>query len=289
MNPELLARTHELFLEQGRDRFPQNILFPLLPSDITIPQGHLNVSVVVESRDQSLYLLRQQNEEVIRSQVFGHLEWELGQVGFLTNPKNRFWVKSVEDQQAFAHKLRDSGINTPTVFYAANRLQVIEYIPGTNRLSDLWLEGDQRAVSATRDVIFTVTRMHKRGIVAGERWGPNELIAPDGKVYLVDFDIGIEGPEARECDLTNLIYYTAYFAQEGDQQNLAKLKDVYITTLNDPEIYKIYDKEILLRYIASYAEFFASDKKRGTKFYFRWKDPQDSVRFFTSLLNEIAK
>ncbi|GEM_PF-5253624 len=94
---ELFGRTHELFLRQRDGRLPSEVKFPLLQSDITIPQGHINTSMVVESMDQSRYILRQQNEDV-RPQLISHIHSEYEGARFLDNPKNGFRMRNAEEQ-----------------------------------------------------------------------------------------------------------------------------------------------------------------------------------------------
>src|SRR5260221_1587262 len=107
--PELFSKTHEIFLQQRKGLLSSHIQFPLLPSDKIIPQGHLNTSMIVEARNHSLYILRQENQEE-RPQVVTHIESEYQGTGFLNNPQNGFRMRSVEEQQAFTNKLQKIGI-----------------------------------------------------------------------------------------------------------------------------------------------------------------------------------
>lgn len=283
---ELLGRTHELFLQQRKGQLSLDIQFPLLPSETIIPQGHLNTSMVVKARNQSLYILRQQNQEA-RTQVVAHIRSEYEGVGFLNNPQNGFKMNSVEEQKALAEKLHSSGIKTPKIHYAAEELQVIQFLPDVINLSDLWLRSDPMAPQATKDVFTTIIKMHSMSLVAGDRWGPNELLTPGGDVYLIDFDIGIWGPNAKEFDLANLIYHTGYFVHEGNPQNLPLLKSLYASLLTNPIINQVYNKDVLLQYIKGYAEFFASDKTKESTLYYRWSDPQEGVNFYNACISSI--
>jgi len=84
-----------------------------------------------------------------------------------------------------------------------------------------------------------------------------------------------------------LLYHTSYFVQEGSPDNLQVLKDLYISLFKSPISARVYEKEALIRYITNYAEFFASDKAKGSPLYYRWRNPQEGVSFFTSIRDEI--
>lgn len=285
---ELLGKTHELFLQQERGQLSPQVQFPLLLSERTIPQGHINSNIVVCSPNQRLYILRHENIG-IKSSTVSHIKSEYEGIGFLKNPQNGFRIRNAEDQQLFTKRLQSIGILVPDVHYAKNGLQVIEFLPDAISLSDLWLQNHIKSPEATKNVIATIMRMHQANIVAGDRWGPNELVTPNGDVYLVDFDVEIWGPDAKEFDIANLLYHTSYFVQAVYAENLSVLKNLYLLLLTNPIIDEIYNKKKLLQYIKNYAEFFASDKARGSPLYYRWCDPQEGIAFFDSIIQTVNK
>ena len=283
---ELSERTNDLFLQQKRGLIPDKIQFPLLPSNKYVQQGYLNTCEVVEARDSSLYLIRQVNQGT-RADVVAHIRSEYEGTGFLHNPQNGFTMRSMEEQQELSKILQCIRVKTPTIYYAHNGIQIIEFIDNTISLSDLWLQNDPKALEATKNTFQTVINMHNSGVVAGDRWGPNELISPDGSVFLIDFDIAIFGPDKIEFDLANLLYHVSYFVHEGSPDNLPLLKNFYLSLLTNSLLDHVYNKKVLLQYVKGYADFFSSDETKKSKLYFRWSDSQRCINFFNTVFKEI--
>ena len=284
---EMLGRTHRLLLEQKNGEFSSLIKFPLLVSDVQISQGHVNENVVVKSADGTLFVLRQEIPEA-RNRVFEHARAEYEGSGFLENPENGYGFRSVEEQRMFSEALKKAGVLCPTVYYAKDRMQVIEFVHGARTISDLWLNRDKNILSVTSMVLETIVKMHKAGMVAGDRWGPNELVTTDGKVYLVDFDIKIWGPEIKEFELATLMYHLTYFLQKGQYYgSIQHLESIYMSLLTDSKTGEIYNIEIILRYLLRYAEFFAS--KESSQPPYCWNKPKEGIEFFRKLRDSIIR
>lgn len=270
--------THYLMLHQQYDQLSEDIRFPLLPFEKTISQGNFNRNTLLKAADDRIYIVRRENQQA-RETEWPYILAEYDGVGFLDNPQNGFRLRSSAEQCEFVLQLKKQGIPAPNAYYVEEGIQLIEYNNGAVNLAELWEQLDGRALDATQNVLYQLVDAHTKGIVIGDRWGPNELITPEGKVLFVDFDIQIRGPEAKEFELASLLYFVTYFAQTSLPLPPVELKQAYKIFLRHLEHNSLYDLAILNRYISHYAFYFSTAQK------YSWRDKEASIHFFTDILN----
>ncbi len=282
MSIERFMREHPVsqrLIEAKKNTPPHELLLPLYPSSKCIEQGNFNRNTLLESLDGRAYILREENPQG-RAEELPFVADEYRGVGFLDKPDNGFHLRSSLEQYEFANRLLAHGISVMPPVYADASLQLVLYCQGARPLSQLWQEGNRMAFHHTELFADELQRTHQQDIVIGDRWGPNELVLPDGKHLFVDFDIEIWGPEAREFEFASLLYFTSYFAQQGEANNIDDVRASYSKILGRAKKFGIYNVPTLHRYLLRYPEYFAEEGK------YHWKDRKAGIHFFRELISD---
>lgn len=186
---------------------------------IELVQGNLNEVHLIEGRRGQVLILRKPQPEVARRRTMDQVTREHAIEGFLDNPLSGIRMRTVSEQVAITQVLRQNNIPTPTAFLTDSGDHVIEFVPDAEKLFDLWFRQDRRACQATPLVLRAVMDAHEVDLVLGDSTGKNELITPEAGIALIDFDMKLLGPEAREFEFANLIYRLSRAAHRGDLNN----------------------------------------------------------------------
>ena len=271
--------THHLFLAQRNGKIT-GIDFPLYPVSLTIPSGNFNKNNVFQTRTGSILIAREENPEGRKSEL-PLVEAEYEGVGFFANPGNRFRLRSPKEQYSFTRKMELEGVRVPHILCLDGQTQWMEYLPNVQDLSKIWTSGDKKAPEKTVTVLHALRDVHEKGIVFGDRWGPNELVGKDGMVTFADFDIKIWGPEAREFEIASLLYFTTHFADQGKFFPRSLLMSAFKNFLSEDKTKKAYSMNILKKYLLNYFQYFS------TKDIYSWRDKKDMLVFGKELTEKI--
>ncbi len=259
------------------DELKGSLQAPLSLCAEQVPQGNLNRSVLFQTADGRPYLMRVESDEG-RIQEYPNIIGEYTGVGFLENPNNKFFLRTPREQHAFADELLRRNIPAISPIFSREKMQIIAYCQGARNLADLWKTGSEEAIDATQKLFGELGRCHDAGIAIGDRWGPNELLLPDGSIKFIDFDIGIEGPEAREFELVACMYFLAFFAQQHEStMNLGEVQKLYSQLLSSNKEKPRYSREVLQKYLHSYPRYFDGSVP------YSWKDSEVCADFFSDL------
>ncbi|MBI2597458.1 hypothetical protein HYW41_04840 [Candidatus Daviesbacteria bacterium] len=220
---------------------------------IELKSGNLNEVSLVEGRDSHLLVLRKPQSRANIARTMAQVMVEHEFEGFFDNPSSRIGMRSPVEQVTFAQRLRYHGIPTPGTFLRQTGEQLIDYIPDVEKLYDLWLKQDPRAADTTPEVFRVVMMAHEEDLVPGDVTGKNELVTPEAEVALIDFDIRLFGPEAREFEYANLMYRLSRAAHRGSPRQLPVLGDICKDTLCSRQVRSLYDRTTLLRYMHRFA------------------------------------
>ena len=257
---------------------PADIFPPLRLVSPQIPQGNFNENTLVADSFGHKFIIREENP-VGRSQELAFVTAEYKGVGFLDNPENGFRLRRSREQHAFAALLLISGIHTCSVAYSNDHLQMIRYEESAKSLAELWQDNDVRAARATTAALCGLLGTHSKGLVMGDRWGPNELLTTRGEIMFVDFDIAIFGPESKEFELASLLYFTAFFAQQNHSNSMDELAEIYRSFLAELKLSGVYNNEVLKRYIMNYFKYFKTQGK------YRWSNHEEAEKFAFGVLH----
>ena len=171
--------------------------FEIIDTPKELKSGHLNKYLFFKTGDNEKYMLRWKNP-IGRTTEEPIIENEYENVGFLKRNKYRF--RSPIEQANYSKYLRHNNVCVPSVLFANDQVQIIHYVDDAIRLSDFWEKDDPLAGEKTWLILSYLKNLHSRQIIVGDRWGPNELLfgPKKNRVMLVDFDIELVGPEAKE-------------------------------------------------------------------------------------------
>ena len=243
-------------------------------SDKEMPQGNLNRNlIVIDSYGRKLILRRENPHGRQEEAPFIRAEYE--GVGFLKNPKNGFRFRTSEEQHKFADFLGENDVKASKTIFSDPETQLIIYEDGAVSLDQLWITMDPKAPGTTNMALQSLAESHRKGIVLGDRWGPNELLTADNKIIFVDFDIEIFGPEAKEFEMASMLYFNSFFAQQTSP-NLDHLVGIYKKALESPLFKSIYEVQFLLKYITNYFSYFSREGK------YRWDNQNRAEEFLKS-------
>jgi hypothetical protein len=230
---------------------------------IELDQGNLNRVRLIEGRNRRLLVLRTpQPKAKVASTMTQVIDENLAE-GFFGNPNNQIGIRSLSEQVIFAQRLQQIGVPTPATTLNQAGEQLITYIPDSNRLFDLWLRQDPRAPYATARIFEIVMRAHELDLVPGDRTGKNELVTPEAETHLIDFDLKLAGPEAREFEFANLMYRLSRAAHRGNPKQLSTLGEICKDALSGQQVRVLYDLDTLLRYAHRFVEL--SSEKGNAK------------------------
>lgn len=222
------------------------------------------------------YILKTPNQEQ-RAMVLNQLHTLYSELGFFRD-KNTFKVRNYRQQKQFVRVLDKLNISTINITYASDDILISEYVKDNRTLSDLWEKSNHTASIAT-DILFSnIFQAHSHDILVGDRWGPNELyLETEQKVYMIDFDICIEGPTAKEFELSFLIYHLSFFAQKASQGKTSDLRRVINSHLNKQQIVSFYNLRRVKRFLEDMLIF-----HENTDLY-SWKNKRSAKLFVNSL------
>ena len=262
------------------ENLPELLLTPITIAAEQLPQGNLNRNVLFHTADGRPYLLRVENEAG-RQQEMPNIVNEYKGVGFLDTPGNTFYFRTVQEQHAFADKLLHMNIPAISPVFSREKMQIIAYCQGASNLADMWKSQDPHVLAATQKAFEQLMFCHDLHIVIGDRWGPNELFLPDGSIRFIDFDIGIDGPEACEFEFVAFMYFLTFFAQQTPSKDTTALQDFYTNLLVDNAREPKYSRKILEKYLTSYPEYFSGQVP------YSWNDTSACNTFFSHLRSHV--
>lgn len=252
---------------------------------IELQSGNLNRVSLIEEKGNRLLVLRKPQPRVDVAKTITQVMVEHSVEGFLDNPSSRIWMRSSIEQVTFAQRLRQNGIPTPAVFLGQTGEQLIDYIPNTEKLFDLWLKQDPRVPYVTPKILQAVMMAHEVNLVLGDSTGKNELVTPKAEVALIDFDIRLSGPEAREFEFANLIYRLSRAAHRGNPRQLPVLGEICKDILSGHQVRNLYDRTTLLRYMQRFVELSSEEGTAKLHGMTPIIQPEYSAELFTFLID----
>lgn len=249
---------------------------------IELPRGRLNEVAVVEGPKNKLLVSRSPQSPVEVQRTLCEARSELIAQGFTFD---QIRLRSFTEQVDFSERLRQIGFPTPPASLGKEGEQLVEYIPGTEKLFDLWLKQDPRAAYATPKTIQALMLAHTENLVVGDRTGKNELVTADAEVALIDFDFQLLGPYAREFDIATLMYRVSRAAHRGNPRQLPVLGEIYKDILSSRQVEILYDREVLLRYMNRFVELSSEEGRAALPYMTPTIRPQYSAELFDFLID----
>lgn len=158
--------------------------------------GNLNDLLLLKDQNEKKYVLQIAKKD---RPVEEYLAEFFEIVGVGCNYKYR----SLEEQVEFSKICLKKGLPVPSIFEHDSTFIVREFIEGLTYSEFLSKSEDSSIIIK---YLKEIIKFHKKGIVMGDRWGPNEVITTGGKFYFFDFDIKLLTKDSKEFEIAHSIY-----------------------------------------------------------------------------------
>jgi len=156
--------------------------------------GNLNYTVKILTTD-STFVFRCRRYDNNRQLIEYYLKNLYSCAGILDNSGN-FRMRTVTEEVTFIKQLQAMKAPVIPVIAYGKDWMVSPFVKG--RLLSDYLSVDGPVVIVLR-LLYQLHRIHQHNMICGDRWGANELVDSNGKLYLFDFDVellpGKEGLE----------------------------------------------------------------------------------------------
>lgn len=130
------------------------------------------------------------------------------------------------------------------------------WYPFINGISyDRWLTSGGSSNKIIDLYVDSIVKAHQKGIVYGDRWGPNTMVVGDTAIIHFDFDISLEGIPAKEFELAQSLYYTLCFSSRKVFVGRQLTRRLSLIKRSEK-----YNWEMLSKLIEGHYRFFTSTK-----------------------------
>ncbi len=210
-------------------------------------EGALNSNFLVRDVNDRKYVLRipMYNEETYKL-----IKKEYEGVGYVTNGRE-YSYRSLEEQVTFSKKCIREGVPVANVISVGQEWMLTEFVEGTTL--DKYLQANND-VTIINEHISQIMSSHKKGILIGDRWGPNEIVTNDNKIVYIDFDIELLIEDAKEFEMAQVLYHSIAWSKDKEKTSLL-VKDF----VKNCRFYGVYDKGRVCKFLRGYKEYFKKD------------------------------
>ena len=149
----------------------------------TTCEGAFNHTLLIETATNR-YIFRTRRD-VTNQEIEDYMKYMYSSMGFLGETGGIFRLRNMREEIDFIEKSLALNLPLPKLISKGEDWMLMEYIDGTTL--------HQFVKIGKVDMVFKVIQemhlAHQQGIIYGDRWGDNELIDSQGKIYFIDFDI----------------------------------------------------------------------------------------------------
>lgn len=180
----------------------------LTPTGKTL-EGLFNSNIILEDNNKSKYILRMQKQ----NPVLDNLEAEYRGVGYATN-NTGFNLRTINEQLKFMQRCSDLEISVPHIIYVGKNYIITEFVEGQT-LEEYLSNIDDPCI--LKDHLSIILELHKSNLVMGDRWGPNIIVSPRGKLTNIDFDIELTDEDKMEFEIAQSLYYSMLYPKNKEK------------------------------------------------------------------------
>lgn len=221
-----------------------------------ILEGQLNINEVRTDRivkgPQRLIVRRfpKENTTILRS-----LAYEYHEIGF-TQLGGSFRRRSRDEQIQFTRRCAALGLRVLPPLEEGKGYFDTLFLEKAEKMDEYLSHAtSEQAARFTYDVYMDMYKAHNAGIIYGDRWADNILVAPNIGVVNIDFDIEISGPFAKEFEATQVACYILAEAKMEITPLLTKL-------LSAP--HEGFHMKVVEKFLRGHALHFDGAKKYGS-------------------------
>lgn len=196
---------HAIFLpthgQKSQVDFDISNLREVQHAGLTIQSSDINIVSLVKDPHERVYVKKM----LKRDGSFNHenlipflAKTEYPAVGFAGSVRGR----NLTEQAEFAERASRAGLPIDVTLYADDETLIMPLIEGTSLTTLIQLDD----ISPVTPALETLYNAHSKGFVFGDRWMSNMMVRNDGIVSPIDFEVAIEGRNAEEFDMAQLLF-----------------------------------------------------------------------------------
>ena len=212
--------------------------------------GELNNNFLVENGKIEKYVLRIPKEN---PRIISTIKEEMSGMGYLKTGLE-YKIRTIKEQIVFNEKCISNKIPVQKIIDDGENYLLLEFIEGKTLKEYLKNNPDFSVIEKYFNDIF---KTHKKGIIFGDRWGPNTIVTEE-KLIEIDFDIELRAEDAKEFEITEIFYYDLLWSK-----NKEKLSSVITDIINQDKFFEIYDRNRFFEYLNNHTKFFENNIKYG--------------------------
>ncbi len=181
---------------------------------------------------------------------------ELERVGFF-ELGGSYTLRSPADQQVFHDECIDSGLSVPAIVFATDSGCIVEFVDGTNVSVVL---GQPGGADLMRLLLADLHQAHRLAFVLGDRHCCNSIRDRQGRIWHIDFDIKMEGPEAQTFEIVQAIFYSLHSARQKKECT----EEAMVFLRETIDFYNLPAARFFLEKFCDYKGGYADGKYRAT-------------------------
>lgn len=166
-------------------------------------------------------------------------------------------IRTILEEANFMLQALALGLPVPQIIYADSDWMIIEYIEGQTvyQLSEV---GEYRIALKMLQELHTA---HQKGVIYGDRWGGNEIVDSNGKIYMIDLDLEWTYEGSQNNVLENLEIAWFLF----NSLRMSNQRDAMLNLLKTDGVPMLkawgYNMEIVRQFATGFAEFYLNPDK----------------------------
>lgn len=244
-------------------------------------QGNINDTFVLETSANRYILQRPKKSDL--NEIKSYLDNLYLASGFLAKGM-RYEFRNIEEKVKLYHDCNLLKLNVPKILYWNSNYTLIEYIDGipyNNLNKDL----SHTNINELYKMLF---KSHSYNIVFGDRWAGNLLVASDGNIHFIDFDIKyvyesvIDMACCRNFEIAVLTYDLMLYAADKN-----RIADSIIKIFSNEWFRYCYDMHQILGYLYGYLRFYCDENKPRTQTSVAQKQHLQVLDFVKNLEQEL--
>lgn len=214
----------------------------------TMCHGELNNNYVLADSNDVFYVLRKPKKN--RLSAIKQIHDEFNYTGFLSLGGN-YRFRTINDQVRFMYSLNRVCIPSILPVCYESSWILLPFIKGSSYCNYLRQKNVEENLVVTTQVLTNLIQTHKKNIIYGDRWAGNTIVGLNGNTLEIDFDLEIYGDNAKEFELSEVIFNILLFSSH--RKEMVNLIANYF--LSQPYLHSEYRFPLIIRFLRGYTNY----------------------------------
>lgn len=233
--------------------YPTN--YPEPSSPILSPLSYDSDSFLLLAESGKKYVLRRRMPPNKTQAITAEYE----AIGFTTKYFGIFRQRSIDEQETFIKNCLENNLPVAPIVISVHDGLIFPFIDGCPFSEFLSTETQSERLGRITNAYFTdLLDAHSKSIIYGDRWGPNTIVTPDDRLWHIDLDVEIGGPNSKEFELAQAVYYTVFFANTLNRRKI--IIDLLADFFRNQQLSHKYDVAVVFDLLKSHKDFFQNKK-----------------------------